>query len=689
MRRHSLSLAVLIVLGSLSSAQSGEGRDVAEGWRTWASNLAVAGLTVSVGAVREEDGGRTTVVEDVSIAFNLGGLVSGEAGPALQQSTSSLLVHFPEVRFGDLRRADGGATAASITIPSAMTRWEAPAVLPASRQIAEYELHALAIEDSFLPTLPAIDNDPSRPFSRFEPLFRAFLKLSSKRLTIGSIDLRSSASGVKSHATYGAVVAEDIREGTIQRISQDGIQMDLVADPSDTASSDTPKISPLRITFGPFIATHYSIAPIVFFLFDDEISAGDAGLVTRELEQSGFTVAGKDFQFKVGGILASDMRMSGASGDLAKQIDASLLSAGDALSAIRTELDLNLQILQATSLKSLSIDGIKIDTPAAVTSIDSIEFEKLSKYGIKSIVLRDLSTSNTPNAPLAKFHIQQISFDDFAFPAKDAFLHVMRLAEAEPDGQVPQEPPVRAILDMLPMFGSFRIDNYSFALPGGTSARFDRFSLTMRDPIPPIPTAISAGIVGMELPASVSAPPMTTFLAEAAIDTLRIDARFEAEWSEESSTLEVAPLTVSVAGLGTLDMKLHLSGIPRSVFENPQTLPTAVPTMMVEGFEASFGNAPKLAGPLEAQARQQSLSVGDMIRSLGATVREQAAPQTGEPFATMAASAFEEFLTGPTGSLELVARPAQPVPLVQVVGAATMAPGSLVKLLNAVVEYRP
>jgi hypothetical protein len=243
---------------------------------------------------------------------------------------------------------------------------------------------------------------------------------------------------------------------------------------------------------------------------------------------------------------------------------------------------------------------------------------------------------------------------------------------------------------LSPSFGALELKNYSISLPGSVTGTVKSLAITLREPIGPVPTEITAEIVGLELPSALMTDPQgADFLAEAGVDTLRGAARLAAKWDAATSRLSIEPMSLSVAGLGELDVGITLSAVPRSVFEAPSMLQLAVPEMKVEEMSASFKNAPLLSGPLAAYATRQSLSVDAAIVSIAQMAKGRIEPQTGVPFATSFANALESFLAGPTGSLELVARPAQPVPLVQVVGAATMAPGSLVKLLNAVVEYRP
>lgn len=170
---------------------------------------------------------------------------------------------------------------------------------------------------------------------------------------------------------------------------------------------------------------------------------------------------------------------------------------------------------------------------------------------------------------------------------------------------------------------------------------------------------------------------------------MNIDGRYATKWTEGENTFDLEPFALTVEGLGSAEVTMALSGVPRTVFEAPDKAQLAMPQVMFDGVTARFSNAPKLAGPLADFAKQQQISPETAIGVIGDVIRNELAPMSGDGFADTLGSAVKQFLTGPTGSLELVARPTQPVPLVQVVGAATMAPGSLVKLLNAVVEYRP
>jgi len=687
--------AITLTFAVAAPALAGEGKDIVEGWKAWGEALKVEGLTFRIADVEETDGGSVTVMKGLSIEWARQFEVQADtAGQPRQTLRFSVSFDAPEVRFVDLTRTTDGYAAASITVAlGTLKAWGAAAEQEMRLTEVFHEYSSIQPKWS---ELPEIVEDDARPFSRFKPIWLAAMKGSSdkdriekivadfdytsgrQQTTVGAMEMTGNANGGSLRLTLGAA------EGTITMMMSS-----MQPNPDGTLPPPSMQTMPFRQGAQEF--NGYSIRPMYDALFEGGPGLGKPPAPLLVSGKAGsLEVEGQELSYTIGDQVIEDVRMGVPEVNVATEIDRLILAA-QAGSVDPVDIaDLALTFYQGLSIGKLSSKGYSMDTSVFTTKVGEMVLEKLSKdgMGLFSIGAIDARGEDGPDS-IGSFKLGRFAIRDVVFPAKDAIIALARLESDPLGGGQPIEPSTRQVLDVVPMIGGIDLEGLSVDSPMIGAIALDRFSVALGGFVPPVPTETWIELSGLSFPtALVTDPDAKAFLEQAGIEQVEIDGRYATKWTEGPNTFDLDPFAVSVEGLGAAEVTMALSGVPRTVFEQPDKAQLAMPQVMVEGVTASFANAPKLAGPLADFAKQQSISPETAIGVIGDVVRNELAPMAGDGFADSLGSAVKQFLTGPTGSLELVARPTQPVPLVQVVGAATMAPGSLVKLLNAVVEYR-
>jgi hypothetical protein len=672
-----------------------EGRDIVEGWKAWAAGLNVEGLDFEIAAVEEAEGGAVTVMKGLELTWT--GVItmpSSDANTPAERLTYALEASVPEMRFTDLRRTSEGFAAASYAVPVATLNGS---INVSGEDVSITEIfHDYTSVQPRWPGLPDIVEGADRPFSRFQPLWTAAIKASSEseriermeadfvypdgrqQTTIGTLEMTGNSDGGSARLVVGASKGEvTMMVGSLQ--------------PLPDGSMPPPSSQVMTFKQGPQEFVGYSLRPLYRALFE---GGPGLGKPPEPMAASGRTgaieVSGPELGYTFGAQTIEDFRMGVPEVNVAREIDRLILAAQAGSVDPVDIVDLGLTVYQSFSIGRLSTEGFSMDTPVFTSKIGEIVLERLSKDGmelfsIASIEVRGEDGSND----IGTFALGRFAIRDVVFPTKEAIMALARLGSDPLGGGQPIEPSTRQILDVVPMIGGVELEGLAVDSDMTGPVALDRFALTLGGFVPPVPTETAIELSGLSFPtALVTDPDAKAFLEQAGIEQVNINGRYVTKWTEGANTFDLDPFALTVEGLGSAEVTMALSGVPRTVFEAPDKAQLAMPEVMVDGVTARFSNAPKLAGPLADFAKQQQISPETAIGVIGDVIRNELAPMSGDGFADSLGSAVKQFLTGPTGSLELVARPAQPVPLVQVVGAATLAPGSLVKLLNAVVEYR-
>ncbi len=690
-----LMSATALPLLSLPVAAA-EGRDVVEGWKAWAAGLKVEGLDFEIAAVEEAEGGTVTVMKGLELTWTGAiTLPSGDANTPAERLTYALEASIPEMRFTDLRRTGDGFAAASFVAP--VMTLSASGEADGERVGVKEVLHGYTSTEPRWAAWPDIPADPERPFSRFEPLWRMGVQWSAAADRVERTEVEIIQPEGGQTMTMGPMEIAGTAAGTFQKIlvgASEGTMILEVASmtPGPDGTVPPPTRQQMTVRQGPQELLGYAYAP-----FYEAIFRGGPGLgkppvsMLASAKVGAMEVSSPDFGYTVGAQAIEDVRIGVPEVNVAREIDRLILAAQAGSVDPADVVDLALTAYQGFSIGRLSSEGFSFDMPELAMTLGETVLEGLSKdgMGLFSIGKIEARGEDGPDN-LGSFELGRFAIRDVVFPTKDAIMALVRLESDPLGGGQPIEPSTRQILDVVPMVGGVELEGLAVDSDMTGSVAVDRFALTLGGFVPPVPTETAIELAGLSFPtALVTDPDAKAFLEQAGIEQVTIDGRYATKWTEGANTFDLEPFALSVEGLGSAEVTMALSGVPRTVFEAPDKAQLALPEVMVDGVTARFSNAPKLAGPLADFAKQQQISPETAIGVIGDVIRNELAPMSGDGFAVSLGSAVKKFLTGPTGSLELVARPAQPLPLVQVVGAATMAPGSLVKLLNAVVEYRP
>ena len=142
---------------------------------------------------------------------------------------------------------------------------------------------------------------------------------------------------------------------------------------------------------------------------------------------------------------------------------------------------------------------------------------------------------------------------------------------------------------------------------------------------------------------------------------------------------------MEVGDIGAVRASARLDGLPKSVLENPEQAQAAIATLNLKSLELELVNEGGVEKALALASAHAGLSERQMSDVLLGQLDGMLAIVGNEAFTQQVSQGAETFFADPR-NLYLEFRPENPVPVVQILGNAQIAPQTLPDLLNAQVE---
>ena len=215
---------------------------------------------------------------------------------------------------------------------------------------------------------------------------------------------------------------------------------------------------------------------------------------------------------------------------------------------------------------------------------------------------------------------------------------------------------------LAPTLGSLALEGLELAEPGVPSIRLALFRLDLSRHLRAIPTVLALTVDHLVVPAGLADADGRATLAGLGYDRVDVSLAGRLEWLEAKRELVLEGGRLAVTDLGEATVAARLTGVPRSLFLRPDTLPLTLGGIgLAEATatltDASFGD--RLVRLLAKDARMKPEKV--RRRLADEVVAEMRAIR--DPVRRKAiAAAVRDFLLRPT-SITFAARPKRPLAL--------------------------
>lgn len=640
--------------------------------------------------------------------------------PTKSHMVVKLELELPKITFEDFAEHDGTYSAKRIDVPAADVVLDATGGTAHRTFSQSYALKDLAAEGASWPRTPAIPDDPKHPFSRFKPLIDASAKLALKRWSVRGATIDTVQNETRQTTTYGGLEARDIADGRIgSMIGRDAVTKATTEAPADAEagkSDATPAAhQTLSLTQKKTEYRNYDYGLLARSLFGSAETARPPAPLLDYGAVEGFTMEFPEASVSIERESVEQMTAAVPSVSVADLIDKAL--SGEEIDPVAAT-DILMTYAGGFSVGRVGLNGLGVDGGPARGHIGEIVANGMDASGIREIAISDFAVEQMGDK--RTFSLGRFAFNDIRFPTKAAILALVKIGVAQeqqpkdegaspalndaPDGAPDTAPPAdggepkvqkteavpdptpRQMLDALPMLGGFTIEKVRYSDGSPDVLSLDRLALTQSAFVPPIPTAVSLKIAKLEVPEALlktgEDDEGLAYLKDLGLVPLRFDGEFGLKWDAATGDAMLSPFRATVEHGGVLNAYVALTGVPKSVFENPDEAQAALPSISVKAAHVSLSNAEAINRFIAAQAKESGLPPDALTTGLVQTAQQMVAEAAGEAFAARVKVALERFLKDPKGTLRFEAKPAAAVPLAQVMGAAMLAPSSLISLLS-------
>lgn len=166
---------------------------------------------------------------------------------------------------------------------------------------------------------------------------------------------------------------------------------------------------------------------------------------------------------------------------------------------------------------------------------------------------------------------------------------------------------------------------------------------------------------------------------ESILGHLRGDFR----WDDSANEIHVNAMELGAADVGTLRIAAQVGGITKEFLAGRQGKEAMelMQSVTIKSLSINFNNDSVIERVIKMQAEEAGTEPGAFVDGLLAQLPAMLMILQNEPFAKKAEAAVTAFMREPR-NLTISASPAQPLPATQIMGAAMIAPQSLIGLLN-------
>lgn len=215
--------------------------------------------------------------------------------------------------------------------------------------------------------------------------------------------------------------------------------------------------------------------------------------------------------------------------------------------------------------------------------------------------------------------------------------------------------------------------------------------LTSGDLIEGIPRTGSVNIRGIVIPVDENKESMKE-LSELGYKEIALDIAAVGQWDNNANRLSLENLSLNGANICSLTISFALGNVTADAIKAFQAAQndTSKQLEILQGFSIEalslrFDNASIVDRLLDAQATAQGRKRDQYVRDLAAAAPLMVSGLNNKVFEKKVADAVVAFLKAPKSML-LTAKPAQPVPVAQIVGSAMVAPQTIPNILGVEIQ---
>lgn len=528
---------------------------------------------------------------------------------------------------------------------------------------------SVTLADAYLPDFNAVTVPTTPSLGAVIGLFHAVwpMRLGRGEVRDISVDVPDSSSGAPAGARLtfgiGRVDTEGLSDGRLTRFSAGRLSM-----------RGADRGQPLMLGADAFRLERLDLGVVAAFLNRANYPGGTGDGVWRDVVGSygveGLAVQAAEASVRLGHY--------GIDGLALRRVDSGfldLIEAGNAADPMLTTRGV-LGLVDSVRLGRYGFDGLAVTF--AVPGLDGVQ---RGTIGLDTVELRDLSLAGlgafrfdgfAVTADAVSVALKYFVIADTVFPKRETIAAAIATLAA---GEDPKEPTA-----LLPQVGRVAIGGVAVEQTGSGRVALERLELRQSNFLAGLPTLASLEMTGLRLPADLPDPGWRVFMRGFGRDALDLAARLTLRYDEAAATLG-QDLTVDVGGDGSVGAAITLTGVSRELFTALDRVEDYIGELGVGGGRLTLTDKGLGARLFRVAAAQFGISIDD-LRRVALERLPQVVALIEDPTRRQAIRAALARFLEPPATLTLAARPAAPVPLLQVAATVAANPWRLIDILS-------
>ncbi|WEK48666.1 MAG: hypothetical protein P0Y66_12635 [Candidatus Kaistia colombiensis] len=210
----------------------------------------------------------------------------------------------------------------------------------------------------------------------------------------------------------------------------------------------------------------------------------------------------------------------------------------------------------------------------------------------------------------------------------------------------------------------------------------DSVNVTLGDIIEGAPNDGQLRITGVNVPGEVLKSDEQTkdWVEQLGYDKLNFDVGIDGAYDNSKQTFTFRSISLDGKDVGKLVITGTFGGLPREKLQDPEKLSELAATATVDNAKIRFDNAGIVGRIIEMQAKAMGATSDQFVEQISGALPLLLSVVGNQGFQDRIATAATAFLKDPK-SLTITAAPGNPVPIMQIFGAASTAPQTLPDVL--------
>ena len=344
----------------------------------------------------------------------------------------------------------------------------------------------------------------------------------------------------------------------------------------------------------------------------------------------------------------------------------------------------NLEAGGATDISVGSVTGDESRTEISGLKARIVGKSDGGNVDFGSIVIDDgsVEAGRLKAAKMTMENVSLVGDDGFKFTIESATATEVAMPSAEEIKAKPNAP------DTQPKYKTAEIKNMTFTPETGVVIPVSSVVINLDDFVDNIPKTGTMSVQGIVINKDALDNEGKQALERFGYSEITLSLETAGKWDPDSGTVDVEKIKLSGDNVGTLTIGGTFGGFTKEVVEklqnteDPQMAMQALQGGSIQGLSIRIDNDSIVDRALAAQGKEMGgLDANAVAQQFSAALPLMLTALQNKDFEKMVAEKAGTFLRE-RKSIEAVAKPAQPVPFAQIMGAAMMAPQTLPNVLG-------